>query len=403
MIKRRNSDTDLYYLFVAIYSTDDTQLIATGKSFTKSHWDERRGEPKGEYLADATRIKSEVMKVIARMEALDLDVTPHTVKLEYSRAQNDRLSEVRERDRERRKSKKAISTVANQWISDHLFGYKKSTRKTITESINQFLAFLNDEGLAGIERGDLTQEVITDYERYLQEVKGLSNSTHGKRMKHLRKFLRFIRFDTSAIKLRTFKREIVSLTLDELAALEGVETTIDEEQRAKDMFLLGCYTGQRISDLRKITPESIRGGELFIRQQKTGKEVSFPILPEVEAILKRHNGGAPRIIEQHLNRSIKEVARNAGISGAIHWTTNQRGHDVKKKVAKHLLITSHVAGKTFISTTAPERYKLTPAETAAVCGKNLKTLLSHYYNLPQQEAKTKMIEVARLAQMQVAK
>ena len=62
----------------------------------------------------------------------------------------------------------------------------------------------------------------------------------------------------------------------------------------------------------------------------------------------------------------------------------------------------HTSGKTFISTVGTEKYKMTPPQIAGVVGKSLKTLLGHYFNLPAEEGRRKMIE-ADLAIMKVDK
>jgi hypothetical protein len=59
---------------------------------------------------------------------------------------------------------------------------------------------------------------------------------------------------------------------------------------------------------------------------------------------------------------------------------------------KHDLITSHIAGKTFI-TLAPQRWGLTPAEIAGIVGKDLKTLISSYFNDQSDEARRKIIHM----------
>jgi hypothetical protein len=100
---------------------------------------------------------------------------------------------------------------------------------------------------------------------------------------------------------------------------------------------------------------------------------------------------APKISEQHLNKEIKKVCKAANITKIITARTNKAGLDVEVQVPKHDLITSHTASKTFI-TLAPARFGLDPAEIAAIVGKDLKTLLNHYFQLPKESAIRKMME-----------
>jgi hypothetical protein len=78
---------------------------------------------------------------------------------------------------------------------------------------------------------------------------------------------------------------------------------------------------------------------------------------------------------------------------------NKKGpyHTDQATKPKHELITSHIAGKTFI-TLAPKLWNLSPAEIAAIVGKNVQTLLKHYFGDQGDEAREKMI---RYDQMQL--
>lgn len=380
-------------LFVALYGSESECLIATGERLDAGDWDEEKRLPKGKILTRASIIMAEVGRAEETLRGQGEDVTPFTVKQLYESRRKANESDASTRDKQRRRNAQGLSTLADNWSANHLFGYKHSTQKSIKESLRAFQEYLRTIGRASMQRQELTQELITKYERYLQEKVKLSNATHGKRMKHLRWFLKSLDFDTSKIKLRSFQKPIIALTLKELAALEAYDASESiEKQKAKDLFLLGCYTGQRISDLKTLRPSSIVEGEIRMKQQKTGKIISIPLLPEAAAILQRHQGSAPRIAEQHLNENIKLICNDAGITAPVEHIANKAGLDVKQDVPKWQLITSHIAGKTFISTVAPERYKLTPPEIAAVSGKNLKTLLTHYFSLPRESARLKMIQ-----------
>jgi len=61
-------------------------------------------------------------------------------------------------------------------------------------------------------------------------------------MKHSRWFLKKVDYDVTTIKIRNFRKGIIALTLEELIRLENVDASSSvEKQKAKDLFLLGCY------------------------------------------------------------------------------------------------------------------------------------------------------------------
>lgn len=152
-----------------------------------------------------------------------------------------------------------------------------------------------------------------------------------------------------------FKKENfpkIYLSFDELNQIAQTIIKTDYLDNARDWLLVSCYTGQRVSDFMRFTPKMIRETNdkrfLDVRQQKTDKEVSIPLLPEVETILKKHGGNFPRAIsQQKYNDYIKEVGKLAGIDEPTKGKLLKRVNKKKyRKVAgtypKFELLTSHV-------------------------------------------------------------
>lgn len=394
LLKKKDKDgRSLVYL--ALYFKDQVELISTGKRIHKKEWDIKAKYPKdhlGDVAKSITGIREKINKAQIRVLAREEFVTPFAVKQEYLSHETKKANDQIGKDKKTKESQKSIKSLAGQWLDNNLFHYAKSTQTGVKESINQFLEFLNKTGQGNIDRQDLTPSVITHYEKYLQEKKKLSNSTHGKRMKHLRWFLKFINYDVKDIKLRSHRKDIISLSQAELEALEGIDVSkSSEQQKVKDLFLLGCYTGQRISELKRINQTHLIDGKICMTQKKSKRVISIPILSKTQAILERHGMRSPKINEPAVNREIKQICKAAGITKMLTVRSNVAGKDVEKQAAKYSQITSHTASKTFISL-APQWYGFTAAEVAAIVGKNLKTIINHYYNLPLEEAIKKMMK-----------
>lgn len=107
----------------------------------------------------------------------------------------------------------------------------------------------------------------------------------------------------------------IYLTETELQALAEMELTGLKDQ-VRDIFLVGCYTCQRVSDYNNIQPEDFTTtakGTPIIRlvQQKTRNEVKIPIMnPNLEAICKKYEYNLPSVVDQILNRYIKEILKD---------------------------------------------------------------------------------------------
>ncbi len=148
---------------------------------------------------------------------------------------------------------------------------------------------------------------------------------------------------TKAIYLDTI--EIESLRKKDLSKYKDLE-------RARDIFLIGYYTGQRVSDYNGLTRDdivNIDGVEYFeIKQRKTGKLVHCPVTNEIKEIMERYNDSPPpKMPDQKINEYIKQVGQMANINEEIFIEYIEEGKKKKKPIKKHDLIATHTARRSF--------------------------------------------------------
>jgi hypothetical protein len=397
-----------YLIYVALYDNDDTEIISTGERCLLKDWSKEERIPKNhdsDLFQNLEKVKNGVLKVKRVMEANDLPTSPFTLKTAYLKTLKMKDDKQHQQDKHDKVNLTSISSLIGKWIKEGLDNYQPSTKKVVITSIKMFQDYLKVSGQPKLERKELSLDIISEYARHLQVKKKLKDSTHGKKMKHLRWFLKYIKFDSSQIneiKIRSVKpseRNIIHLTSSELEALEFVDVSYDKElQRSKDAFLIGCYSGLRMSDIKRISKHRIENNCINLTLKKNRVSVSIPLLTQLEKILQRYEYSAPKISEQQLNDSIKIVCQKAGINKKIFFKSKKAGQLIETLHPKHELITSHCAGKTFISL-AGEKWGLTPTDVAAIVGKDVKTILGYYLKPDQETAKKKMIESANRAQM----
>ena len=107
----------------------------------------------------------------------------------------------------------------------------------------------------------------------------------------------------------------IYLTEAELQALYEMPLT-RKNDHIRDVFLIGCYTCQRVSDYNNIQPEDFTTtakGTPIIRliQQKTRNEVKIPIMnPNLKAICEKYSYRLPSVVDQILNRYIKDILKD---------------------------------------------------------------------------------------------
>ena len=145
----------------------------------------------------------------------------------------------------------------------------------------------------------------------------------------------------------------IYLTKEELSAM--MEADISHMTRlhevARDIFMVGVYTAQRVSDYSNIAPENIvtqSDGTMVIRvrQKKTGTWVSIPVKEELRQILAKYNYCLPHVTEQAINLYIKEVARVAGIDEPVTVESTAGGVVTLQTHPKYELVQSHTARRT---------------------------------------------------------
>lgn len=148
----------------------------------------------------------------------------------------------------------------------------------------------------------------------------------------------------------------IYLSFDELERISDLKNLPEHLDSVRDWLIISCYTGQRISDFKRFNSDMIRiqGDRMFIdiKQEKTDKNVSIPLLPIIKDILKKRNGDfPPTISNQRYNDYIKIVCRMAQINepteGRIATVTDlgvRKETDIYKKWQ---LITSHVGRRSF--------------------------------------------------------
>ena len=109
----------------------------------------------------------------------------------------------------------------------------------------------------------------------------------------------------------------VYLTEDELEALYKMPLEEGSVKcQIRDVFLCGCYTGQRISDYNNLSPANFKKtpkgyNVVCLTQEKTNTTVWIPILNQnLLKIAKKYHYRMPKVVEQVLNRYIKGILRD---------------------------------------------------------------------------------------------
>ena len=188
---------------------------------------------------------------------------------------------------------------------------------------------------------------------YLEGTQEMSSNTIGKQLKNIKIFMNSANEDGITIfsghkhkHFKVLKEDSFQIYLNEseLSALSKLNYELDSvEDRVRDLFLMGAYTGQRVSDWRKLNEINIvvyDGVSCFkFKQTKTNNEVVIQIHPIIQSILDKREGKAPKFVnEQDVNLKLKEIAEKAKIKNKV---------TEKENVPKYELVSTYTARRSF--------------------------------------------------------
>ena len=165
-------------------------------------------------------------------------------------------------------------------------------------------------------------------------------------------------FNANAYRKDEGKTHKIALSEQELKAIERLDLSDSSEGKriARDRFVIGCYTGLRISDLLRLNEQDhiIKDDQerayLSITTIKGNAPIYFRCPDKVLQVLEHYRNKSFDISEPMLNRYIKVIAKKAGIDGTEIYQVSQGGQQVKLSTPRYELITSHTARRTAVTT-----------------------------------------------------
>jgi len=228
---------------------------------------------------------------------------------------------------------------------------------------------------------DLTEAFFIEFVIFLREhwKDNINNNTLHRDIACLKSFIRWcirkgnsVPMDFLEVKIKTHETDDVALTSKEVVLIENAELE-EAEDRARDLFLIGIYSGQRWSDYSVFEKADVRNNLIHKVAKKTGAMSFIPLTDNLKRILDKYEWVLPKISSQKFNKHIQKICKNLEINEEIKFTSikgNKRNVEIKQKWEK---IASHTARRTYITLAAEEGVR--DHVIMAICGiKSTKTL-----------------------------
>lgn len=288
--------------------------------------------------------------------------------------------------------------------------YAPRTIKAYNATRQHLLDFAEESGKKYFTFDDIDINFYLAFTDWLITKKELTTNTVGKHVKYLKTFLNeaLSRGFTSNVKFKNGRFKVVKEDVDHVYLSEEEIKRIYEVDltkwpgldRVRDLFIVGCWTGLRFSDVTNIQAKNfVDDGDrimLNITTQKTANTVWVPIHPMVKAIMRKYEGitanSLPKAISnQKMNKYLKEVAKLAQIDTLETIKKTKAGKVVAYTRPKYELISTHTARRSF----ATNQYLagVPPYTIMQVTGHKTESAFLRYIKITPKEHALKMAQL----------
>ncbi|MEE1961194.1 site-specific integrase [Allomuricauda taeanensis] len=257
----------------------------------------------------------------------------------------------------------SLFNFCNQVLESKKGNISKTTERSYQQTINILGGYSKKYDIE-LTFDDVDMRFYRQFCGYMELEKYALNSI-GKHIKNLKTFLN----EALTLNLTSnliFKNKAFSVPKEEVNEIYLNEDEIEKladcdlskfplRQQARDIFLIGYCTGQRVSDYNGLTENNlleIQGKKLIqIRQKKTRKHgniVQIPITERIQSVLNRYDGKFPsKMSEPVLRRELKKAAQKAGLKEPISVEKTIGGEFFTQTFPKYELVKTHTARRSF--------------------------------------------------------
>lgn len=412
-IQDKNQETRIYLVF-----NFNNQRVKLGTDFfiKPKDWDKKSQRPKPEIQDQNSNVISIALDEwsLACKKAFATNYQPNMIGKEFKE-----ILEIALGLKEPKKDKNLPPTLLNYIFETYLPQASNrvtpSTLKGLKVTANRLKEFINSEYGKDCEFNKIDwnfKEAFLDHlnesteegvkvsyaNKSLARIKAILNESaelHNIKIHNSRKWL---------LKKKTDRPTPIYLTIPEIEALANLDLQ-GLELKARDLFLMGLFSGQRVSDYKRFKPESfveLNGNKVLkiTRQQKTNTSVCIPLnlfdhwvknITFTE-VLERNNWTSPKLADQTLNRVIKNLCQSVGIDKPIINVTEGLNGIKEETRPKYKLISSHSARRSFCTNLHKLGFNLN--EIASMSGHKTEKQVKEYIGVSKEEQALKLMAKA---------
>ena len=247
---------------------------------------------------------------------------------------------------------------------------KESTVNQNKTTVSKFCRYISEGKKADSARNYLTSKAIKEWADMMCE-QGTAARTIDENCKLITKLINdylSIKYDLGRVVYKNISHKVdggkrTEVTEEELQTLEMAQDLNTKETEAKDLFIMQCLTGVRVSDLPKLFSKDFTEGTedgvktLTIETKKNEISAYIVVNEKIETLMQKYEGKRfkhlqpkdAKSFEERYNRVLRALFAKCGIEREITYK-QQQGKKVIEVTGKLCnLITSHFARHTFIT------------------------------------------------------
>lgn len=331
----------------------------------------RYREIESEKYAKMDAISSMVKALIEENEEITADMLRKRI-YEIVNAEKIAAEKKRQEEEAKAEAEKKRLTFNNfiiRYIEECTTGVRKKEDSTLNLAAgtiksykglhSQLMAYQKDRHIT-IDFPDITVSFFDDFKRFMLD-KQYSPNTVARMIKickticYAAEKLKLFEAKNVRESVKAKPRDVDNIYLSNERIQELYELDLSQHEaweKARDVFVVGCLSGQRISDYKRINENmvvTLSDGNKYIKlkQEKTGKVVFIPLDYRAEAILKKYDGVLPKLPDQKINDYIKKVGELLGWTEIVELDEQRGSMEYKAKRRFCDLIKTHTARRSF--------------------------------------------------------
>lgn len=384
------------YIYFSMYCDDDRARVSTGIKLTKgAKGIDRESLRKSEqlslgrvedavtkYVESSKRLEQQILKgdieaIVKKALGKDKKIRAVGFVEDYKKMMHDMATG------------KILNPKNNMRYSDGTVTNHNSTLTCLNkyaDATGAKLTYAIDEGwmrdwIVWLTQKDYSKNSIGSF---ISNLKGFFSYTYKKKHTNLV-------YKTDAFKITREEADAEALTVDEINTLYAMKLR-GAQERARDVFVFGCWVGLRSKDLQRINDYKIRGNFFDLLTRKTGATVVVPIHPIARAIYDKYGPGNLPVFKHNngLNLHIKAICKEAGINELCLVTITKGGRRVAQQVEKWEIMSIHSARRSFATNAV--KAGLENRQIMFITGHTTEQTFKRYVKITKKENAERMAE-----------